>query len=205
MQNEDSDACGQAGRRNDGTGNGPGACLRIQDNTFATSTKSRNTTMSLELIQSSKLIKQGAEAVRDAIMIIFPCSFSPKSTHSILRQRIYITTLNPSDPPVLLKYRFPKKYRHSSLDASLTKSRVGAEARALVRCLREGIRVPAIRLLDLPNGLLGLEVIDGKSVRQIIPGADDDDEPGGEELVGDENVPEEEEVDSIREFGVTHG
>ncbi|KAF8321290.1 hypothetical protein DL93DRAFT_2052021 [Clavulina sp. PMI_390] len=136
--------------------------------------------MALELLQSSKLIKQGAEA------------------------RIYIGTLHPSDPPVLLKHRFSKKYRHSSLDTSLTRLRIGAEARAILRCIREGVRVPTIRLVDAPNGILGLELIEGKSVRQIIPGADDE----GDGLDADEELAEEsaepEEIDSTKEFGITH-
>lgn len=122
--------------------------------------------------------------------------------------------LHPSDPPILLKHRFSKKYRHSALDTSLTRARVGAEARAIVRCLREGIRVPSIRLVDATQGLLGLEFIDGKSVRQILPGADDDDEIVEEGVVGEEqkgeeviDISEESEtlLDSIQEFGVNHG
>lgn len=84
-----------------------------------------------------------------------------------------------------------------------------------MRCLREGIRVPSIRLLDAAQGLLGLEFIDGKSVRQILPGADDDDEIAEDDLVVQEdeegegviNGSEESEglIDSIQEFGVTHG
>lgn len=130
-------------------------------------------------------------------------------------QRIYIATLHPSDPPILLKHRFSKKYRHSALDTSLTRARVGAEARAIVRCLREGIHVPSIRLVDATQGLLGLEFIDGKSVRQILPGADDNgdeiieedfvaEEEGGESVIH-ESEEAEKLLDSIQEFGVTHG
>ncbi|CAE6344102.1 unnamed protein product [Rhizoctonia solani] len=62
------------------------------------------------LLDSAQLIAQGAEA------------------------RVYKTTLG--SPPVLLKHRFPKQYRNSALDVSLTKQRVSGEARALLRCLR---------------------------------------------------------------------
>jgi len=51
-------------------------------------------------------------------------------------QKVYRTSLHPGDAPVLLKHRFSKRYRHSALDASLTRARVAGEARALLRCLR---------------------------------------------------------------------
>ncbi|KAI5998332.1 hypothetical protein F5J12DRAFT_849741 [Pisolithus orientalis] len=73
--------------------------------------------------------------------------------------------------PVLLKYRFNKRYRHLSLDASLARQRVAGEARALMRCLRSGVNVPGIRMVDAAEGVLGLEWVDGKSVRVLLPGA----------------------------------
>ncbi|KAF9512049.1 hypothetical protein BS47DRAFT_1372903 [Hydnum rufescens UP504] len=106
----------------------------------------------LKLIESSKLIKQGAEA------------------------KIYVTTLHPNEPPILLKHRFSKKYRHAALDSSLTRARVAGEARAILRCLRSEVRVPGIRMVDAEEGVLGLELIDGKAVRQILPGGGDDDD-----------------------------
>lgn len=77
-----------------------------------------------------------------------------------------------------------------------------------MRCLREGIHVPSIRLVDATQGLLGLEFIEGKSVRQILPGADDDDEIADEEIIEDDAGGDEAEdklVDSMQEFGVTYG
>ncbi|KAG8899723.1 serine/threonine-protein kinase bud32 [Tulasnella sp. 403] len=53
------------------------------------------------------------------------------------------------------------------------------EARALMRCLRSGVSVPGIRMVDPVNGILGVELIDGPSVRTILGGgADNDDEDG---------------------------
>jgi len=51
-------------------------------------------------------------------------------------QKLYKGTLTTNGEPVLLKHRFKKTYRHASLDASLTKSRIAGEARALLKCLR---------------------------------------------------------------------
>jgi TP53 regulating kinase and related kinases len=95
----------------------------------------------------------------------------------------------------------------------LTRTRIGAEVRAITRCSKGGIRVPGIRLVDARNGLLGLELIEGKSVRQILPGAEEEEEEedeykgeGEEEGEEMEEDPQPEElVDSVKEFGVTHG
>ena len=40
--------------------------------------------------------------------------------------------------PVLIKERFEKKYRHPDLDVRLTKERIKAEARAIVRAKAAG-------------------------------------------------------------------
>lgn len=76
--------------------------------------------------------------------------------------------------PVLLKHRFPKRYRHPTLDAQLTRQRLVSEARSLVRCLKAGVRVPALRLVDIRQGCLGMEWIDGWTVREILGGGQDD-------------------------------
>lgn len=127
-------------------------------------------------------------------------------------KRIYIATIHPNDSPILLKHRFSKKYRHASLDSSLTKARIGAEVRAIIRCLKSGIGVSGIRLVDEYNGLLGLEFIEGKSVRQILPGTDDDDEEdedeGEDDGYGEEEGKDEKwniEEEQAKEFSVTHG
>jgi TP53 regulating kinase-like protein len=76
--------------------------------------------------------------------------------------------------PILLKHRFPKRYRHPTLDALLTRQRLVSEARSLVRCLKAGVRVPALRLVDIRQGCLGMEWIDGWTVREILGGGQDD-------------------------------
>lgn len=52
------------------------------------------------------------------------------------KKKVYKGFLTPDAPPILLKHRFRKNYRHLTLDASLTKMRVAGEARALLKCLR---------------------------------------------------------------------
>ncbi|KNZ82322.1 putative serine/threonine-protein kinase like protein, partial [Termitomyces sp. J132] len=88
--------------------------------------------------------------------------------------KVYKAILTPDAPPILLKYRFTKQYRHPSLDASLTRSRVAGEARTLLKCLRSGVNVPGVRMVDAAAGALGIEWIEGKSVRCLLPGVDND-------------------------------
>nr|GAT55353.1 bud32 protein kinase [Mycena chlorophos] len=114
---------------------------------------------SLRLIAASTLISQGAEA-------------------KVYKARL---TSDESDPPVLLKHRFQKGYRHPSLDSSLTRSRVTGEARALVKCLRAGVNVPGLRMVDAAEGILGIEWIDGLSVRKLLPGGTPEEEDEEEE------------------------
>lgn len=72
--------------------------------------------------------------------------------------------------PVIIKHRFPKRYRHPALDASLTKARLQAEARALWRCAKLGLRVPGVYFVDESCGCLGLEKVPGWSVRELLGG-----------------------------------
>ncbi|KAG8215830.1 hypothetical protein J3R82DRAFT_7772 [Butyriboletus roseoflavus] len=75
---------------------------------------------------------------------------------------------------ILFKHRFPKKYRHPTLDKMMTRQRLIGEARTLMRCLRAGVNVPGIRLLDVAEGCLGLEFIEGPPVRYLIPSGTDE-------------------------------
>ncbi|KAJ7199741.1 kinase-like domain-containing protein [Mycena haematopus] len=120
------------------------------------------TSASLNLISASTLIAQGAEA------------------------KIYKAKLSsdPSDPEILLKHRFRKGYRHPTLDGSLTRARVAGEARALLKCLRAGVNVPCVRMVDAVEGVLGIEWIHGQSVRKLLPGG------AGEDGVSQDSEPD---------------
>lgn len=107
----------------------------------------------LELLADARtqLIKQGAEA---RVYRVYPCDARA----------------------VLLKHRFLKRYRHPALSLSITAARTTAEARALVRCARAGVRVPRVEFVDETRGILGLEWIDGPSVRQWLGGVPEEGE-----------------------------
>ena len=70
----------------------------------------------------------------------------------------------------MIKYRFPKTYRHPSLDASLTKARLAFEARSLARCARAGVTVPTVLWVDEAHGVLGMEKVEGWSIREVLGG-----------------------------------
>ncbi|KAK0431199.1 hypothetical protein EV421DRAFT_1854742 [Armillaria borealis] len=130
---------------------------------------------SQSLISEAKPVAQGAEAK------VYKASLSSDAAAQIL-----------------LKYRFKKKYRHPSLDANLTRSRVAGEARAILKCLRSGVSVPGIRMVDAAEGVLGIEWIDGQSVRKLLPGGvEEDGEEGEDEDEGLTNP------DSLEEYGVS--
>ncbi|KAG2052315.1 kinase-like protein [Suillus hirtellus] len=137
-----------------------------------------------QLLQSADLISQGAEAA------IYKAYLRQVSTSGLSTG--HGAVLEALDP-VLLKYRFHKHYRHPSLDASLTRQRIAGEARALMRCMRSGVTVPGIRMVDVNEGVLGIEWIDGKSVRQLLP--------GGAELEDISELEEAGEMDEIHENG----
>lgn len=80
-----------------------------------------------------------------------------------------------SGKPILLKYRFPKAYRHETLDRMLTKSRINHEVKSLTRCLKAGVAVPSVKGIDASNGIILMEWIEGfGSVREILGGLPED-------------------------------
>ncbi|CAK4033489.1 EKC KEOPS complex subunit BUD32 [Lecanosticta acicola] len=96
-------------------------------------------------LQPFELITQGAEA------LLY------KTTH-----------LSPTNPAAL-KIRPAKKWRHPSLDKRLTRQRILAEARVLVKCKKEGVAVPAVWGVDWENGWMMGEWIEGAgTVKEVL-------------------------------------
>ena len=81
---------------------------------------------------------------------------------------VYKTTFLTPHTPVVVKYRPPKPYRHPTLDKRLTKTRLLAEARSLVKVKREGINVPGVLGADWDAGWLVLEYVEGRTVRRVL-------------------------------------
>jgi TP53 regulating kinase-like protein len=161
------------------------------------------------MLDNAELIKQGAEAVCPLFHIVTKYSI-------LIQQRVYsLPSLYPAPstypssssssarPSVILKYRFPKTYRHPTLDAQLTKTRISFEARALARSLKAGIAVPKVLFVDERNGVLALERIEGWSIREVLGGGAEGEE---EDLEGEyEEGWEEAEAKEEREEVVSEG
>jgi TP53 regulating kinase and related kinases len=93
---------------------------------------------------------------------------------------VYRTHFLTPDNPCALKYRPAKTWRHATLDARLTRHRILAEARVLVKCRREGVSVPAVLGLDWEGreieggggrrggGWMIMEWVEGETVRRRL-------------------------------------
>ncbi|KAG2002354.1 other/Bud32 protein kinase [Coprinopsis cinerea AmutBmut pab1-1] len=169
---------------------------------------------SQQLIANAQAISQGAEARIYKTSLTSSNAFSPSTPSAPTTTTAATTTTTtessqppaPQSPPILLKHRFKKKYRHDVLDVSLTKQRVAGEARALLKCLRSGVNVPQILMVDAAEGILGIEWIDGHSVRQLLPGGEEEEEEGEEQREeGQQDAPDsidEAEERLKKEYGV---
>jgi TP53 regulating kinase-like protein len=98
-------------------------------------------------------------------VLTYPSTTSPELITQGAEGRLYKTTYLLSTLPCALKYRPPKPYRHPTLDARLTRARILAEARVLVRCRRDGVPVPAVYAVDEGAGWLMMEWVEGVPVR----------------------------------------
>ncbi|KAI7830453.1 tp53rk protein-like protein [Gamsiella multidivaricata] len=94
------------------------------------------------MIDNAELIKQGAEA------------------------KVYLTPY--LQRKAIIKERFPKTYRHPTLDKKLTSRRVIQEARCLNRCQKAQIDTPTVYLVDVDRSLIYMEHIEGCSVREFL-------------------------------------
>ncbi|XP_023209770.1 TP53-regulating kinase-like [Centruroides sculpturatus] len=93
-------------------------------------------------MKSKVLLKQGAEAK------VYKCTFLGKES--------------------ILKERFKKTYRFEKLDEMLTKERMKAELRSLLRCRQAGIHCPAVYFVNMPESYVVMEFIPNITVRQFI-------------------------------------
>ena len=101
-----------------------------------------------KLIPDLKLFKQGAEAR------IYRSDFFGKQA--------------------VVKERFVKQYRVSSLDQKLTQRRMSQEARSIARCRKYGIRAPAVFHIDFHHRTIYMEDVAGVTLRDHIQSLDPD-------------------------------
>lgn len=85
---------------------------------------------------------------------------------------VYLCDQHPFDDSrtekVIVKYRPPKTYRHEILDSHLTKHRTLIEARLLYKLYQNNVNVPQLIFVDPRQGLIWMEYVEGKSLKQWI-------------------------------------
>lgn len=79
---------------------------------------------------------------------------------------IYLTNLLGLE--VIVKKRVSKPYRHREFDKLFIETRTRTEARILAELYANGLRVPVVILVDIENGVIVMEYIDGVRVSDIF-------------------------------------
>lgn len=69
---------------------------------------------------------------------------------------------------VVVKHRVEKRYRHPALDKRIRRSRVLAEARAILAALEAGIPAPTVYYVDADEAIIVLEYIEGILLHDLI-------------------------------------
>ena len=75
---------------------------------------------------------------------------------------------------VIIKSRVVKGYRHPELDASIRVSRTKNEARLIQDARRHGVPTPIIYDIDLKNGMIVMEEIEGERVKDVLDTTDEE-------------------------------
>ncbi|KAL9078282.1 MAG: hypothetical protein Q9157_002797 [Trypethelium eluteriae] len=158
-----------------------------------------------------------------SIQVSLPPPFNSHSVHdqsktpTLLTQGaealVFRTTFLTPSTPCALKYRPSKPYRHPILDKGLTRQRILAEARVLVRCRKEGVRVPAVLAADWEGkkegaprilaGWLLLEWIPGWTIRRCLDAFLTPEDTESPSHRNDDNPRAAELKDLMRRIGLT--
>ena len=93
-------------------------------------------------VASQTLIKKGAEA------------------------RLYLTEWH--GRKVIVKMRFPKKYRPSELDEQIRVYRTAHESQLMHEAKLAGVPTPTIFLVDISNAAITMEFIEGNQVKHLL-------------------------------------
>lgn len=70
--------------------------------------------------------------------------------------------------PSVIKQRFVKKYRHSTLDERLNKHRVRAEVKGIMKAKQVGVETPALYFVDAERNEIVMERVEGCSAKEWI-------------------------------------
>lgn len=69
---------------------------------------------------------------------------------------------------LVLKKRIEKPYRHPLFNEQFIKQRTKTEASILAELVRNGIRAPAPILVDIDNGVIVMEYVDGVKIADVV-------------------------------------
>ena len=97
----------------------------------------------MDEVDSQKLLKKGAEAS--------------------------LFLANWHDRKVIIKVRFPKKYRPTELDEKIRSYRTAHEPQFMHEAKKAGVPTPTVFLVDKKNAAITMEFVEGKQVKQVLP------------------------------------
>jgi TP53 regulating kinase-like protein len=69
---------------------------------------------------------------------------------------------------VVVKARFPKKYRPAELDERIRSYRTAHEPQLMSEAKKAGVPTPTIFLVDMKNAAITMEFVEGKQVKQLL-------------------------------------
>jgi TP53 regulating kinase-like protein len=70
---------------------------------------------------------------------------------------------------VIVKARFPKKYRPAELDAKIRSYRTAHEPQLMHEAKLAGVPTPKIFLVDMNDAAITMEFVEGRQVKQVLP------------------------------------
>jgi TP53 regulating kinase-like protein len=99
---------------------------------------------------------------------------------------------------VIVKTRFPKRYRPAELDAKIRSYRTAHEPQLMHEAKLAGVPTPTIFLVDMKNAAVTMEFVKGKQLKQVLPHASPEER---QELCGKIG----ELIGRLHKHGVIHG
>jgi TP53 regulating kinase-like protein len=96
----------------------------------------------MDKVDSQTLLKKGAEA------------------------SLFLTTWHGRN--VIIKARFPKKYRPVDLDAKIRSYRTAHEPQLMHEAKKAGVPTPTIYIVDMKNAAITMDFVEGKQMKQVL-------------------------------------
>ncbi len=80
----------------------------------------------------------------------------------------YLYVAEWQDRKVVIKRRFPKKYRHAKLDRRIRTYRTIHEPKLLCEAKKAGVPTPLVYLVDTRNAIIVMEFVEGKQLKTLL-------------------------------------